>query len=62
MDTITQRLIDDFEVVRLSGKANMISSKEVQYIANELNCYALVCWIEDNRKYYPELLKTIKGN
>jgi len=47
---IDQRIIDQLEKVRQDGRCNMLDSRCVQAVANKLNLYALVVWIEDNRK------------
>ena len=38
--------------VRDSGKTNMLDSRTVQYIANEMNFYELVIFLEENRADY----------
>lgn len=38
--------------IRKSGKTNMLDYKAVQYYADKLGHFALVCWIEDDPGLY----------
>ncbi len=44
--------------VRDSGKTNMLDSRTVQYIANEMNFYELVIFIEEHRDRYSKFILT----
>jgi hypothetical protein len=44
--------------VRDSGKTNMLDSRTVQYIANEMNFYELVIFIEEHRDRYSKFIFT----
>ena len=41
-----------------SGKTNMLDSRTVQYIANEMNFYELVIFIEEHRDRYSKFILT----
>lgn len=43
-----QDVIAGIEAVRQTGRTNMMDRLAVQYIANELELYSLVVWLEDN--------------
>lgn len=51
----TQEILEEYELVRLSGECNMFDKSCVQRIAYELECYALVVAIED--ELYPDILE-----
>ena len=57
MDKITEEIVEQIAEIRTTGRTNMFARGDVQIIANQLEFYELVCWIEDNRKYYMELLE-----
>ncbi len=57
MATPTAEVIEQAEAVRQSGAANMMDRNGVQVAANDQGFYALVLWIEDNKRtYMSELL------
>lgn len=47
---IPRTVREQLEQVRQSGRANMYFRREVQYAADKMEFYALVCWLED----YPD--------
>jgi len=53
-DTIKKQIL----TVRDTGRTNMFDSREVQRIANELEFYELVCFIEDDKKAYARFIMT----
>ena len=57
MDPITPGLVEDMNTIRYSGKVNMMSSVGVQSVANDMEMFDLVLWIEDNRRDYMKLLR-----
>lgn len=54
--TIPTEVIEQAEKVRQSGVTNMMDRNGVQVAANDQGSYALVVWIEDNRRDYMDLL------
>lgn len=51
---VPQAVLDAIEDVRDSGLTNMMDRTAVQRIANDLEHYETVIWLEDNRKLYAE--------
>jgi hypothetical protein len=51
---IPTTVFEQLEAIRQSGEINMLDRNGVQVIANNLDFFELVCWIEDNRKDYAE--------
>ena len=45
-------VIDGIETVRQTGRTNMLDRHAVQYIANELELWEVVIWLEDHPKDY----------
>lgn len=45
-------VIDGIESVRLTGRTNMLDRQTVQVIANELELWETVLWLEDHPKEY----------
>ncbi len=58
-DAITPSLIEDITEVRNGGEVNMMDRKGVQTVANDMEFFDLVVWIEDNKQDYMKLLKAI---
>ena len=54
MEKIKEQII----AVRDTGRTNMFNVNAVQVIANEMQFYELVCFIEDNRKSYVNFIMT----
>lgn len=52
MYVINDNLKQQIEEVRLSGKVNMLDVKRVQYIANQMNLYELVIFLEEEKEEY----------
>jgi len=53
-DNIREQIL----AIRATGKTNMLNINVVQRLAQELNFYELVCFIEDNRKSYSNFILT----
>jgi len=54
---INERVFKDLKKVQESGEVNMFNRRGVQFVANDLNCFSLVCWIENHRaSEYTKLL------
>ena len=53
---ITQKAYDGIMAVRASGRVNMLDRKGVQRVANDLEEYAAVVWIEDHKSEYAHLI------
>jgi hypothetical protein len=49
---IPREVLDGIEAVRESGRTNMLDRLAVQYIANELEYFATLIWLEDHRDDY----------
>lgn len=49
---VPQAVADGLERVRRDGRINMLDRRGVQYIANDLDEYATVAWIEDHPTEY----------
>lgn len=45
-------VIDGLETIRQTGRTNMMDRRVVQMIANELELWEVVVWLEDNPKDY----------
>jgi hypothetical protein len=44
---VPRDVFEGLEAVRESGQVNMLDARGVQVVANDLECYALVVWLED---------------
>jgi len=53
-ERLTKAMKGQIEKVRRSGKANMLDTAAVQYVANSMNFYDLACYLVDdvNRRNY----------
>lgn len=49
---MTDTLKKQIEAVRLTGKVNMLDTKAVQYLANQMDLYELVIFIEEEKEEY----------
>ncbi|MGL5973056.1 MAG: DUF5049 domain-containing protein [Oscillospiraceae bacterium] len=56
-DTIKNQIL----AIRGTGLTNMFDTKTVQSLANQMEFYELVIWIEENRKEYAHLILTGEG-
>lgn len=55
--TASDKILQQAEAIRRSGKTNMLDLDTVQLIAYESDFHALVTWIEDhNHKEYTEMM------
>ena len=58
MEEIKEQVFKDLEKNNDSAEINKYKTRSMQFVANDLNCFSLVCWIEDHRaKDYADLLK-----
>ena len=54
---IPDKIFEQLERVRSNGRVNMMARRNVQAVANDLDCYDLVGFIEDTpKKIWPEVL------
>lgn len=53
---VPQAVADGLERVRQDGRVNMLDRRGAQYIANDLDEYATVVWIEDHPVEYRRLI------
>src|SRR5437016_3489129 len=53
---VSQKVLDQLELVRQGGRTNMLDRNMVQVIANEQEFYDLVCWIADHEKQYGKMI------
>ena len=57
---ITKEIVEQIEQVRSTGRTNMMDRRAVQSIANDLDGFALVLWIEETTtKDYVKLLDAL---
>jgi hypothetical protein len=47
-------VLEGLEAVRLSGKTNMLDAPRVIELAFEMEHYATVLWVQENRRQYAE--------
>ena len=59
---IAEKIKEQIEVIRLSGKTNMFNLNTVQRLAFEQNFHELVCWIEEDKKAYIKYILYGKEN
>ena len=57
MDPITPDLVADMKTIREHGEVNMMGRHAVQAVANDMEMFDLVLWIEDNPSAYVKLLQ-----
>lgn len=55
---MTEKIREQIMAVRDTGRANMLDTRLVQVIANEMGFYELVIYIEDHRKEYAHFIFT----
>jgi hypothetical protein len=51
---VPANVLEGVEAVRLSGKTNMLDASRVIELAFEMEHYATVLWIHENRRQYSE--------
>lgn len=51
---VPKEVLEGIMAVRETGRTNMIDRKTVQFVANDLEFYATVIWLEDNPKPYSQ--------
>ena len=49
---VPTKVLEGIVAVRDSGKTNMLDVNAVQYYAYQMEYFATVVWIEENRKLY----------
>lgn len=55
---MNKKVKEQILAVRAIGRTNMFDVPMVQYIANEMNFYELVVYLEENRKEYTHFILT----
>ena len=58
---MTDKIREQIMAVRDSGRTNMLDTDMVQIIANEMNFFELVIFIEEHRKEYVHFIFTGEG-
>lgn len=58
---MTDKIRELIMAVRDSGRTNMLDTNMVQIIANEMNFFELVIFIEEHRKEYVHFIFTGEG-
>lgn len=58
---MTDKIREQIMAVRDSGRTNMLDTNMVQIIANEMNFFELVIFIEEHRKEYLHFIFTGEG-
>ena len=58
---VTDKIREQIMAVRDSGRTNMLDTNMVQIIANEMNFFELVFFIEEHRKEYVHFIFTGEG-
>ena len=51
---VPREVLEGIEAVRETGRTNMMDCMAVQFMANELEFFQTVVWLEDNRKAYAQ--------
>lgn len=47
-------VLETLEAIRRSGETNMLDRPRVQVIADRMEAYETVVWLEDNKKLYAQ--------
>lgn len=55
---MTEKIKEQILAIRDTGRTNMLDSNMVQVIANEMNFFELVIFIEENREAYGKFILT----
>lgn len=58
---MTDKIREQIMAVRDSGRTNMLDTNMVQVIANEMNLFELVIFIEEHRSEYVHFIFTGEG-
>ena len=58
---MTDKIREQIMAVRDSGRTNMLDTNMVQIIANEMNFFELLIFIEEHRKEYVHFIFTGEG-
>ena len=58
---MTDKISEQIMAIRDSGRTNMLDTNMVQIIANEMNFFELVIFIEEHRKEYVHFIFTGEG-
>ena len=57
---MTDKIKEQILAIRETGRANMLDTRSVQYIANEMEFYELVIYIEEHQAEYVRFIATGK--
>ena len=57
---VTEKLKEQIETVRQTGLVNMLDARRVQQLANEMNLYHLVIFVEEEPQEYFDFILTGK--
>jgi hypothetical protein len=57
---MTEKIRQQILTIRATGKCNMLDTYSVQYLANQMNFYELVIYVEEHRKDYTHFIMTGK--
>lgn len=55
---MTEKIKEQILAIRDTGRTNMLDSNMVQVIANEMNFFELVIFIEDHKEEYGKFILT----
>ena len=55
---MNEKIKEQILAIRDTGKTNMFDANRVQQLANEMNFYELVIFIEENKKAYSNFIMT----
>lgn len=55
---MTEKIKEQILAIRDTGRTNMLDSNMVQVIANEMNFFELVTFIEDHKEEYGKFILT----
>jgi hypothetical protein len=58
--TVNEKIKEQIMAIRATGKTNMLDTYTVQRVANDMELYELVCFIEDDRRAYARFIITGK--
>jgi hypothetical protein len=57
---MTEQIKEQIMAIRDTGLTNMLDTNRVQVLANQMDFYELVIWIEENRAEYARFILTGK--
>ena len=53
---VPKKVLEGIEIVRNTGRTNMLDFNAVQVIANELDLYETVIWMEDHKRDWSKVV------